>query len=104
MVQESLSPLGTTGSHSRRLLFHHLPLAAASVAALALFMGLPVFNSHAYPHPDLMSETFPKLRTEVSTGHNAPEMVADRHGGHESRAMEHGEASRQRGQANHGAS
>lgn len=119
MTQGNLSPFGTTGSHSRRLLFHHLPLTVASILALALFMRHPTFDAHAYAHPDLMSGAFPKLQTAaVGTGHDAAGLKhgADtprRDGRHEAASNhqgagsvttdKHGGLSGRHGRASHGA-
>ena len=44
----------------RRLLLHHLPVAAASTVLLALFMTLPAFDVNAYRHGDIVTGAFPK--------------------------------------------
>ena len=56
-------PLGTTGDRRRRLLLHHLPLAAASAVLLSLWMTLPVFDITAYGHPDIVTRAFPQVGT-----------------------------------------
>ena len=57
-------PLGTSGGLRRRLVLHHLPLALASAMAVALFMGLPIFDAARHPHADIFSGTFPRERVE----------------------------------------
>lgn len=58
------TPLGTSRGLGRRLVLHHVPLALASTMAVALFMGLPLFDARLHPHADIFSGTFPRERIE----------------------------------------
>lgn len=58
-IRSAKPPRGSGDLH-RRLLRHHLPLALASAAILALFMGLPRFDSSEYTQGDIFSGTFPR--------------------------------------------
>jgi hypothetical protein len=44
------------------MLFHHIPLAIASVGLVVLFTMLPLFDVNAYDHVDLMRGAFPQAR------------------------------------------
>ena len=93
----SNSPLGTSGGLGRRLVLHHLPLALASTMAVALFMGLPLFDARLHPHADIFSGTVPRERVEGEPmdhgAQDAPQMhdrrshgeSADHGGSHDSR-------------------
>ena len=61
-------PLGTSGDLRRRLVRHHLPLAAGSVLAVLVFMYVPAFNANAYPHADMHAGVFPQQRADGSMG------------------------------------
>jgi methionine sulfoxide reductase heme-binding subunit len=52
----------------RRLRRHHLPLALASAAVLALFLSLPRFDSSKYAQADIFSGTFPRQFAASQTG------------------------------------
>lgn len=84
-------PLGTDGDQRRRFLVHHVPLALASAVVLALFMSLPLFDAHAYPHADIVSGTFPQQRREgAATGHAGGQTGRTDHDGHQNGLMRHG--------------
>ena len=74
----SNQPLGTDSDLRRRFLLHHLPLALASALILVAFMSLPLFDAAAYPHPDIISGTFPQQRGGDGT---EPTSQGQRHGG-----------------------
>jgi sulfoxide reductase heme-binding subunit YedZ len=61
---------------------HHLPLALASCAVLALFMTVPRFDANRYPHADLTSGVFPKERER---GMGSMKEALQRPSGHGSR-------------------
>lgn len=84
-------PLGTSGDLRRRFLLHHVPLALASAVVLALFMSLPSFDAHAYPHADIVSGTFPQERREgAATGHAGGQTGRTDHDGNQNGLMRHG--------------
>jgi sulfoxide reductase heme-binding subunit YedZ len=84
-------PLGTGGDLRRRFLLHHVPLALASAVVLALFMSLPLFDAHAYPHADIVSGTFPQERREgAATGHAGGQTGRTDHDGNQDGPMGHG--------------
>ena len=63
VIRSLKRPLGTGGEQRARFLRHHLPLALASAAVLALFMMLPRFDASASPHADIFSGAFPQQRS-----------------------------------------
>ena len=63
-IGSSNQPLGADGAQRRRFLLHHVPLGFGSAVVLALFMTLPRFDVHAYPHADIVSGTFPQEQRE----------------------------------------
>ena len=83
--------LGADGDQRRRCFLHHLPLVLASAVMLALFMGFPLFDAHAYPHPDIGSGAFPRERREnEATGHGTGPAGATDHAGNHHGPMRHG--------------
>jgi hypothetical protein len=65
------------------MLFHHIPLAMASVGLVVLFTMLPLFDVNAYGHADLMTGPFPQARA------SAAETESDARGNAHSRRTAH---------------
>jgi sulfoxide reductase heme-binding subunit YedZ len=98
-----MRPLGANGDQRRRLLLHHAPLALASAVVVALFMSLPLFDVHAYPHADIVSGTFPRERREGEvTGHAGGHAGRTNHDGNQNGRMRHGRDQAARHTGNHG--
>lgn len=62
-------PLGTGRGWRRRTMFHHVPLAVATVALLVLFMGLPPFTNGGFALLDMGARSpFPTTAPYVGGG------------------------------------
>lgn len=83
--------------HRRRLVRHHLPLAVASGAVLALFMTLPAFDPQAYPRADMAGPLPKPLEADRSAQESA---ASPGHGG--GQAPPAGHAAGQSPQPGHG--
>lgn len=101
--RSSIPPLGANGGQRRRFVLHHVPLAIASALVLALFMGLPLFDAHAYPHADIVTGVFPQERREGrATDHANGDTEEAGHAGDQNRLRRHGENGRGRHDARTG--
>src|SRR5262245_61341800 len=81
-IARSIGPPGANGQR-HRMLFHHLPLAMASVVLVVLFTMLPLFDVKSYEHADLMTGPFPQARA------SAAETESDTRGNAQSRRTAH---------------
>src|SRR5262245_59786725 len=81
-IARSIGPPGANGQR-HRMLFHHIPLAMASVGLVVLFTMLPLFDVKSYEHADLMTGPFPQARA------SAAETESDTRGNAESRRTAH---------------
>lgn len=86
-IARSIGPLGANGQR-HRMLFHHIPLAIASVGLIVLFTTLPRFDVNASDHVDLMTGAFPQAR--ASAAETKPDAQAHSHGQRTARGTNHG--------------
>jgi len=84
-VARSIGPLGARRQR-HRMLFHHIPLAIASVGLVVLFTTLPRFDVSAYDHVDLMTGAFPQPRASAAE----TKRDASTHGQQTARGTNHG--------------
>ncbi|MGE0705384.1 MAG: ferric reductase-like transmembrane domain-containing protein [Vicinamibacterales bacterium] len=86
-IQSSIQPLGIGSDLRRRVLFHHMPIAAASALVLVLFMTLPILRAQSLG--DIFSGALPRERGEGAPMDHRDGHTMDR-GGHQSEPPQHG--------------